>query len=91
MVGTMQGELKPMEYESESEEEDEQEEVDAAGSSGQQGYEETFFFGKLPLSGTSFTSSFQLHLARTYRPLILFIVILITTFYLNFLFLDQFF
>ena len=41
MVGTMQGELKPMEYESESEEEDDEEEVDAAGSSGQQGYEET--------------------------------------------------
>lgn len=42
MVGTMQGELKPMEYESESEddEEEEEEEEDAAstGTTAQQGY-----------------------------------------------------
>jgi len=40
MVGTMYGELKPMEYESESEEEVEEEEVNVAESAAQQGYEE---------------------------------------------------
>ena len=40
MVGTMQGELKPMEYESESEDDEEEEEEDAAstGTTAQQGY-----------------------------------------------------
>ena len=42
MVGTMHGELKPMEYESESEEEIEEEEVNVAESAAQQGYEKTF-------------------------------------------------
>jgi len=41
MVGTMQGELKPMEYESESEDDEEEEEEEDAASTGttaQQGY-----------------------------------------------------
>ena len=44
MVGTMLGELKPMEYESESEEEDkEEEQLNVAGSAAQQGYDKTSF------------------------------------------------
>ena len=41
IVGTMQGELKPMEYESESEDDEEEEEEEDAASTGttaQQGY-----------------------------------------------------
>lgn len=40
MVGTMQGELKPMDYESESEEEEEEEES-SAGSAAEQRWENT--------------------------------------------------
>lgn len=40
MVGTMQGELKPMEYDSESEEEEE-EEMSSASSAAEQRFENT--------------------------------------------------
>lgn len=36
MVGTMQGEIKPMDYESQSEEEEEEEEENTAGSAANQ-------------------------------------------------------
>ena len=42
IVGTMQGELKPMEYESESEEEDE-EELSTGGSAAEQRYEKIYY------------------------------------------------
>ena len=36
MVGTMQGEIKPMDYESQSEQEEEEEEENTAGSAANQ-------------------------------------------------------
>ena len=45
IVGTMQGELKPMEYESESEEEDE-EELSTGGSAAEQRYEKMYYHNR---------------------------------------------